>query len=276
MVLGAGRGPLVVASLKAAERAQVKVRMYAVEKNPNAVITLKHMSRTLGWEGVVEIISSDMRVWKAPVKADIIVSELLGSFSDNELSPECLDGAQKFLADDGISIPGNYTSFIAPVSSQKVWKDVRAWKELKQFETAFVCKMHNFAELAPAQAMFRFEHPNKAELIDNTRYDKKVFYSKGDGVIHGVIGYFESELYADVLMSINPDTFSTGMISWFPLYFPLRSPMMVSEGERIEIHMWRCVSSTKVWYEWCVSVAEREVSAIHNPNGRSYGIGLST
>lgn len=26
-----------------------------------------------------------------------MVSELLGSFSDNELSPECLDGAQAFL-----------------------------------------------------------------------------------------------------------------------------------------------------------------------------------
>lgn len=26
-----------------------------------------------------------------------MVSELLGSFSDNELSPECLDGAQDFL-----------------------------------------------------------------------------------------------------------------------------------------------------------------------------------
>ena len=25
------------------------------------------------------------------------MSELLGSFGDNELSPECLDGAQKFL-----------------------------------------------------------------------------------------------------------------------------------------------------------------------------------
>lgn len=33
------------------------------------------------------------------------VSELLGSFGDNELSPECLDGAQRFLKPDGISIP---------------------------------------------------------------------------------------------------------------------------------------------------------------------------
>jgi hypothetical protein len=50
-----------------------------------------------------------MRSWQAPEAADILVSELLGSFGDNELSPECLDGAQRFLAPDGISIPTSYT-----------------------------------------------------------------------------------------------------------------------------------------------------------------------
>lgn len=38
-----------------------------------------------------------MRDWNPPEKADIIVSELLGSFGDNELSPECLDNVIKFL-----------------------------------------------------------------------------------------------------------------------------------------------------------------------------------
>ena len=31
--------------------------------------------------------------WDYRPQADLIVSELLGSFADNELSPECLDGA---------------------------------------------------------------------------------------------------------------------------------------------------------------------------------------
>lgn len=38
-----------------------------------------------------------MRDWKGTEKADILVSELLGSIGDNELSPECLDGAQSLL-----------------------------------------------------------------------------------------------------------------------------------------------------------------------------------
>jgi protein arginine N-methyltransferase 5 len=49
------------------------------------------------WGDQVTVISSDMREWQPPVKADILVSELLGSFGDNELSPECLDGAQHLL-----------------------------------------------------------------------------------------------------------------------------------------------------------------------------------
>jgi protein arginine N-methyltransferase 5 len=35
-----------------------------------------------------------MRQWVVPEKADILVSELLGSFGDNEISPQCLDQAQ--------------------------------------------------------------------------------------------------------------------------------------------------------------------------------------
>ena len=59
--------------------------------------------------------------------------------------------------------------------------------------------------------------------------------------------------------------------------------------------MWRCGNSAKVWYEWCttapqvraaaaalcvrVRAAERrspraQVSPVHNPNGRSYFVGL--
>ncbi len=93
MVVGAGRGPLVKASLRAGERAQRPLRVYAVEKNPNAVVHLHVLHASQRWGSRVTIVSHDMRTWDAPEKANIMVSELLGSFGDNELSPECLDGA---------------------------------------------------------------------------------------------------------------------------------------------------------------------------------------
>ena len=39
MVVGAGRGPLVRATLSAASNAQRLVKVYAIEKNPGAVVT---------------------------------------------------------------------------------------------------------------------------------------------------------------------------------------------------------------------------------------------
>ena len=80
--------------------------------------TLRNLHLDERWGDRVTIVSSDMRVWKAPEKADILVSELLGSFGDNELSPECLDGAQSFLKrDTGISIPCDSMSYLEPIMS---------------------------------------------------------------------------------------------------------------------------------------------------------------
>lgn len=127
MVVGAGRGPLVRASLAAADSVGCRVRVYAVEKNPNAVITLQGLLATEpGWRGRVCVVARDMRRWRAPEPADVLVSELLGSFGDNELSPECLDGAQRFLKKgSGVSIPASYTSFLEPVTAAKPWGDAR-------------------------------------------------------------------------------------------------------------------------------------------------------
>merc|ERR1712203_1093681 len=95
----------------------------------------------MGWE-CVEVVAEDMRAWQAPRKADLMVSELLGSFGDNELSPECLDGAQRFLAPDGICIPCEYTSFLTPVTTPKLWNDVKSFNDLAHFETAYVARFH--------------------------------------------------------------------------------------------------------------------------------------
>lgn len=56
--------------------------------------------KSSSWGDQVKLLFGDMRRFPTPEpaeKADIIVSELLGSLGDNELSPECLDGAMRFL-----------------------------------------------------------------------------------------------------------------------------------------------------------------------------------
>lgn len=132
-VVGSGRGPLVTRAIRASENARVPAEVYAIEKNPNAYVLLQRHNEE-DWGGRVTIVKTDMRAWKGPVladgsfgKVDILVSELLGSFADNELSPECLDGVQHVLNPmHGISIPTSYTAHLTPIAAPRLHADIIA------------------------------------------------------------------------------------------------------------------------------------------------------
>lgn len=73
---------------------------------PHSSFLIRHLIILIGsleerkeneWGDLVTLVFGDMRVVTVPEPVDILVSELLGSFGDNELSPECLDGAMRFL-----------------------------------------------------------------------------------------------------------------------------------------------------------------------------------
>ena len=175
-----------------------------------------------------------MRDLNLPEKADILVSELLGSFGDNELSPECLDGAQKLLKDDGISIPSSSTSFVKPTMSSKIYNAIKLLERTahqhldkqmqytKHDELSYVVYMKNVYQIDDAQTLFEFEHPNRSSNpIDNTRCQTLKFTAKLDAMLHGFSGFFEAVLYKDIKLSILPETHSQGLASWFPMFFPI-------------------------------------------------------
>ena len=45
--------------------------------------------------------------------------------------------------------------------------------------------------------------------------------------IHGFSGYFDCVLYKDITFSTVPETFSTGMFSWFPMFIPIENPLHI-------------------------------------------------
>lgn len=148
-----------------------------------------------------------MRTIDVPEPADIIVSELLGSFGDNELSPECLDGAVRFLKRvssllsnlsgfmltfppascpafsppaDGISIPASYTAHLSPLASSKLYNEVTAsTRDSKQAETPYVVMFQAVNTLSgdpspeslrcgnKVQECWAFEHPRRDLVLDN-------------------------------------------------------------------------------------------------------------
>lgn len=295
-VVGAGRGPLVTRAIRASVEADVDIEMWAVEKNQNAFVHLQRQN-TAAWAGSVNLVHSDMRSWKGPCRlpseetehsstpthyaVDILISELLGSFGDNELSPECLDGVTHLLNPrHGISIPASYSAHLTPISSPRLYADITAqtFSNPTAPETPYVVMLHAFDFLSTNQpapgiasprvppsevsspsssrigklstptlptletatpivhTAWTFSHPNtnipppsKSSSVlsnaHNVRQTRLTFPCRERGVCHGLGGYFETVLYDDVELSTNPvtmDAKSEGMISWFPIYFPLK------------------------------------------------------
>lgn len=258
MVLGAGRGPLIRASLNASKNTGRKLKILVIEKNANAIVTLTTLISVLWPSEDITLISKDMRTVVLEEKADIIVSELLGSFGDNELSPECLDGAQSLLKPDGISIPCDSVSYIRPTMYSKVYGPIRE-KQLREklekcpSEMNWLSYHNSVYYIDEPKELFKFEHPNLSKPIDNSRQKKLTFRAQMDCVLHGFTGYFTSKLYKDIEISILPATHSPGMASWYPMFFPVplsRGPIRLKANELIRVEFKRKIDSEKVWYEY--------------------------
>lgn len=325
-VVGSGRGPLVTRALRASEATGVPVQVWAVEKNPNAYVYLLRQNEMI-WGGKVTVVKTDMRAWKGPLisgtpddnpvygKVDILVSELLGSFADNELSPECLDGVQHVLAPHGISIPESYTAHMSPIATPRIHADLltRLPTEPNAFDTPWVVRLFAIdfaAQRVPDHPRFQqaweFTHPVPEATLKqietrraggvmgggggsmagavgandhNSRFCHLTFVCRTRGVIHGLAGYFESVLYAPqtgykekVEISTHPeliDRKSKDMISWFPIFFPIKVSTLISldlDGQtnisqqpiyfpadtELEVTMWRQTDDSRVWYEWLI------------------------
>lgn len=214
---------------------------------------------------------------------DIVISELLGSFGDNELSPECLDGITHLINPvHGISIPESYTAHLTPISAPKLHADVvnQTATNPAAPETPYVVMLHAVDFLStnqpPAtsiinnnsgsihngrssistlpgpelatpfvQTAWSFSHPNRhippqssstSTIANehNVRRTRLTFPAQNRGVCHGLAGYFETVLYRDIELSTNPvtmDSKSANMISWFPIYFPLKVSIFPSYTE---------------------------------------------
>lgn len=367
LVVGAGRGPLVRAALTAIQELQqqqptttpVPFHIYAIEKNPCAIIFLESMVRNnVTWQNVVTVIHSDMRMLHQNnnniPQADLVVSELLGSFGDNELSPECLDGlahhntGNNIWKETTISIPVSYSAYLAPISSWKLHSEARSQSHFPQdlnsldgaplgnlrvMETPYVVRMHAASQTHVEQFCWSFCHPStdkKKERVAHLSFSPDPTFGSGCGsgygpydpavaaiaqsttggvgdannnnnntsssciTIHGLVGTFDAILYNDITISTRPQSFSVGMFSWFPMYFPLREPLKVPGGATVSCSMWRRTDTAtttmtttqtaghccgRVWYEWCVKVTDSfgnilGQSALHNPNGRSCHVKL--
>lgn len=273
MVVGAGQGPLVRCSLNASQLTGRKVKIIIIEKNPNAINTLEAMMRDMWHDKNVELIFSDMRKAEYEGSIDILVSELLGSFGDNELSPECLDGVQRYLKPTGISIPCDSVSYLRPITSKHISALIKKNSgEIRPYtpETPWLVYFSRIFYIDDCKELFKFVHPNRDDPIDNSRHKTIEFTTQCECVLTGLAGYFTSKLYKDIELSILPQTHTKSLRSWYSIFFPFPKPIALVKNDRLEVAFWRKIDEKKVWYEYQI-IAPKE-SEVINLDGNSHQI----
>ena len=123
-------------------------------------------------EDRVTLFAGDMRSVQGQIEGDILMSELLGSFGDNELSPECLNPTAKFLRPGGLFVPYSYTNYVVPLQSQIIWNEVNIYasqglsarvpisQQLYPFELPYVVRIFSatFPCGAQTKPVFTFRH----------------------------------------------------------------------------------------------------------------------
>lgn len=247
LVVGAGRGPLVTATIEAYEslgsRAKKPITIRAVEKNPCAVIYLNTLVQCdEKWRRYqVHVLESDLRLIDIAsiggTPATHVVSELLGSFGCNELSPECLQALYRTSAvtEATVSIPTRYVSYVAPVSSTKLYQQARAQSlypndtetaclgRTVAMDTPYVVRTHAASQTHMEKECWEFHHPDDDSALVRSstilfspdvangcgcgngfgEYDTALAKAAQVGeevcqvnkVVHGFLGAFVADLY---------------------------------------------------------------------------------
>ncbi|EKF30997.1 arginine N-methyltransferase, type II, putative [Trypanosoma cruzi marinkellei] len=286
VLLGAGRGPLITECLAAASSIGVCVHLFAVEKNPEAMEFIRLRLRSdPQWRynmsaggHVVETMCVDGRAVTATIEeplpklwglCDLVVSELLGSFGDNELSPECIEGfyedLRRYQTSMGIppnphmvSIPQEYTAWIAPLYSGRMEECLAdtavsgltvllPWchdRRAAIFHSMFVTDLCRGVSLSTPQPCWTFQHL-KGKDFQKEREALLTFRMNTAGRCSGFIGYFTAVLYASkstsgtdnvgnvcisTTLSTTPEERTPEMFSWFPCFFAVE-PRAVLEVE---------------------------------------------
>lgn len=257
LIVGPGRGPLIDL-VDSCSSPSTNCNITAVEKNPLCTNLLKNR----GWaNSSVTVVKSDIRKYQSKVKFDLAISELLGSFACNELSPDILA-----YVDAEVMIPSSYTNYLQPVYSPIMSKMV---SKVNQWERPYVVDIteSSFKETGSVQKVWSYDHQARSnelnwrvELEFELELPNKELYPT-----HGLLGYFTSVLYGEFSIGIHPNQRANGneyCNSWSPLYFPIKKFGAYSGRVAME----RVTGKGDVYYQWDVN------GVMHNEGGALYSI----
>ncbi|MBI3600285.1 MAG: methyltransferase domain-containing protein [Nitrospinae bacterium] len=239
VVLDLGSGPGIL-SFFAVQAGAKKV--YAVEKMAESINLARQVAVKNGFDSSVVFIHGNSKDIELPEKADVVVSETLGSFALEENTLEfTIDARSRFLKEGGKMVPQGVQLWLAPVSSPVVYKKMKFWQDVYNIDfspaSEEIAKKLLIEDIEPS---FLLSQPKCFKDIDLTTVESStiegdiVFDFVKSGMLHGFGGWFRTFLTPSISFITSPDAPKT---HWRQAFFPLREPISVTGRDSIRINM---------------------------------------
>jgi protein arginine N-methyltransferase 1 len=233
--IGAGTGFL---GFLAAKLGAARVDLYEAAEIAEVARKLLRLNRLDGCR-IAEVHSTDVA---DPDRVDVIVCETLGNYPFEENIITTLNDARaRFLAPAGVIIPHAVEQFVAPVVTERFWRELAVWDRVGyglDFEPAKRMSLNNIyvrwfeaADLldggAAARAWDRvaFDRRNKT-----TRAGEVAWRMSGPATIHGLALWWRAELTAGIALATGPLDPRT---HWEQLYLPALAPIPMAAGQTL-------------------------------------------
>lgn len=207
---------------------------------------LLNLSRSIAQENGIthcHFIRKHSRAVRNPPKADVVVAEVLGNFALEEGIIETMNDARRFLKPGGTVIPQHLRQFIAPMTSDRLWKEVTSWDRVSHGLTfasarAISCQNIYVRSIRPEELL-----PDSERVWDEVDFRQKNAPVRSaemqwkmacDTAIYGFCSSWECTLVPGVMLSTAPDSAST---HWEQAYLPILCPVALKKGETLTLKL---------------------------------------
>lgn len=249
VVLDIGTGTGVLAMLAARRGAR---KVYAVE-SMSVVEVARDLVAANGLQHIVEVIHDDLTLMSPREPVDLIIGDFLGTFLVDDGMLPAVAVAGGWLKKGGRCSPGRVTLWVAPVGDigvpvvdvfrQPIYGlDLRAAMRHAVSHPTITATTPQ-ALLGTAQRFHTHAPPNEPPDFEGAlRYTLS-----RDGVLRGLVGWFEAELAPGVILTNAPGTDT----HWGQALFPL-PPRPVRAGEVLDVHLGLDVDRGELVWTWSV------------------------
>lgn len=231
--LGAGTGLLSIWAIKAGAK-----KVYALEKT-DAIHLAKEIARVNQCSDQIEFVHGNSKEVELPEKADVLISETLGSFAVDENTLEfTLDARERFLKPHAVLIPDHIELFVAAVDVPDVYQKLDYWRHIPQinFTPAFELFSQKIMveQVPPENLMSSISSMGSFDLrtMDNPRLNTGVYLQiERAGCLHGVAGWFKTRLADGIEINTSPHHPTT---HWKQAFFPFKEKIHVIARDVLE------------------------------------------